>query len=202
VLLALEARRRTGTGQLVETRMNEAMLSMLTAPTSVYVMAGLDGYRAGEQYPFAIYRCADGYLGVSILTQSHWVGLCELMERSDLCDHPRYRTGVERADLEVAAELKAIIAAWIVDKPALATFERAQAMRVPIAIVPSPSEVLASAQYADRAYWVEVDDPDLGHLRLPGSPFRMASGGFAAFAPARPFGADTDVVLAQIGASQ
>jgi CoA:oxalate CoA-transferase len=202
VLLALEARRRIGTGQLVETRMNEALLSMLTAPTSMYVMAGLDGYRAGEQYPFAIYRCADGYLGVSILTQSHWVGLCRLMERDDLCDHPRYRTGVERADLEVAAELKAIIAEWIIDKPAAATFERAQAMRVPIAIVPSPSEVLASAQYADRDYWVEVDDGELGHLRLPGNPFRVANGGFAEFAPARRFGADTDAVLADAGVRQ
>jgi CoA:oxalate CoA-transferase len=198
VLLALAARTRIGTGQLVETRMNEALLSMLTAPTSVYVMAGLDGYRAGEDYPFAIYRCADGYLGVSILTQAHWVGLCTLMERPDLCDHPRYRTGVERADPQAASELKEIIAAWIVDKPAVATFERGQAMRVPVAIVPSPSEVLASPQYAARDYWVDTDDNELGPLRLPGNPFRYANGGFAPFVPARPFGADTDAVLAGV----
>jgi CoA:oxalate CoA-transferase len=199
VLLALAARSRTGRGQLVETRMNEALLSMLAFPTSVYVMAGLDGFRAGEDYPFAIYRCADGYLGVSILTQAHWVGLCALMERPDLCDHPRYRTGVERADPEVAAELKDVIAAWIADQPAVATFERGQATRVPIAIVPSPSEVLASPQYAARDYWVDVDDGELGRLRLPGNPFRLAGGGFAPFASARPFGADTDAVLSSIG---
>jgi crotonobetainyl-CoA:carnitine CoA-transferase CaiB-like acyl-CoA transferase len=199
VLLALAARSRVGTGQLVETRMNEVMLSMLTWPTSMYVMAGLDGYRAGEEYPFAIYRCADGYLGVSILTQAHWVGLCALIERPDLCDHPRYRTGVERADPEVASELKQIIAAWILDKPAVATFERGQATRVPVAIVPSPSEVLASPQYAARDYWVAVDDDELGHLRLPGNPFRLANGGFAPFTPAHPFGADSDAVLTSIG---
>ena len=198
VLLALAARERIGTGQLVETRMNETLLSMLTWPTSMYVMAGLDGYRAGELYPFAIYRCADGYLGVSILTQAHWIGLCQLMERPDLCDHPRYRTGVERADLDVAAELKAIITEWIADKPALATFERGQAIRVPIAIVPSPTEVLASAHYAARNYWLEIDDAELGPLRLPGHPFRLANGGFAPFAPARSFGADSDAVLTSI----
>jgi CoA:oxalate CoA-transferase len=171
---------------------------MLTWPTSMYVMAGLDGYRAGELYPFAIYRCADGYLGVSILTQGHWVGLCQLMERPDLCDHPRYRTGVERADLDVAAELKEIITEWIADKPAFATFERGQAIRVPIAIVPSPTDVLASAQYAARAYWLDIDDPELGPLRLPGLPFRFAHDGFAPFAAARAFGADTDAVLSSI----
>jgi CoA:oxalate CoA-transferase len=199
VLLALAARTRIGTGQLVETRMNEALLSMLTAPTSVYVMAGLDGFRAGEEYPFAIYACADGYLGVSILTQAHWIGLCALMERPDLCDHPRYRSGVERAVPDAAAELKEIIAAWIIDKPAMATFERGQAMRVPIAIVPSPSEVLASPQYAARDYWVDTDDAELGQLRLPGNPFRYANGGFAPFAPARSIGADTGSVLTSIG---
>jgi crotonobetainyl-CoA:carnitine CoA-transferase CaiB-like acyl-CoA transferase len=199
VLLALAARTRIGTGQLVETRLNEALLSMLTAPTSIYVMAGLDGFRAGEEYPFAIYRCADGYLGVSILTQAHWIGLCALMERPDLRDHPRYRTGVERADPEAAAELKEIITAWIVDKPGVATFERGQAMRVPVAIVPAPSEVLASPQYAARDYWVESDDAELGHLRLPGNPFRYAEGGFAPFVPARSAGADSDAVLTSVG---
>jgi crotonobetainyl-CoA:carnitine CoA-transferase CaiB-like acyl-CoA transferase len=120
------------------------------------------------------------------------------MERRDLCDHPRYRTGVERANLEVAAELKQIITEWIADKPALATFERGQAIRVPVAIVPSPTEVLASPQYAARHYWVDIDDADLGPLRLPGHPFRLANGGFAPFAPARSFGADSDAVLPSV----
>lgn len=202
VLLALRARRSTGRGQLVEVPLVEALLSQLTAPTSIFVMYGLDGYRAGDGYPYAIHRCADGYLGVSILTQGHWSGLCRLMDRPDLADDPRFRTGVERADPVVAAELDRIIAAWIADQPAVGTFERGQALRVPIAIVPSPTEVLASPQYAARGWWVEDDDPDLGPLRLPGTPFRFADGGFAPFRRARALGVDTDAVLDAVGVAR
>lgn len=198
VLLALTARRTTGCGQLVEVCLNETYLHLLTLPTVVATYAGVDMPRMGDGYPYGIYRCADGHLGVSVLTQPQWVGLCRLMGRDDLTDHPRYRTGVERADPAVAAELDAIITAWIADQRAEATFHAAQALRVPIVIVPSPTEVLASPHYAARDYWVDVDDEELGPLRLPSAPYRLASGALAAFRPAPSAGADTAAVLSAV----
>lgn len=196
-LLALRARRHTGRGQLVETRMNEAFLSMLTAPTSLYVMAGLDGYRTGDGYPYAIHRCADGHLGVSILTQTHWTGLCELMGTPELADDPRFASGVQRADPAVAAELDARIAAWAAEQRAEDVFERGQAMRVPVAVVPAPAEVLTSPQYAARGYWHDIVDPDLGPLRLPGHPFRFRDGGTVDPGPA-PHRGEHDAVFSAL----
>ncbi len=198
VLLAIAARRRTGEGQLVEVSMNEALVHMLTAPTVFFSYTGIDMPRMGDGYPFGIYPCADGYLGVSILTQGHWDGLCRLMGRDDLRDDPRYRTGVERADPVVAAEIDAAITEWVAGQAAHETFHRAQAMRVPVTIVASPTEVLASPQYEARGYWVDYDDADLGRLRLPKAPFRLASDAFAPFGPAHHLGADTDAVLGSI----
>ncbi len=195
-LLALRARRRTDRGQLVEVPLNEAFVHMLTAPTVVFSFAGADLPRMGDGFPYAIYPCADGYLGVNVLTQSHWVGLCRLMGREDLIDDPRYRTGVERAAPAAAAELDAIISQWAARQPASATFHAAQATRTPITIVPSPREVLDSPQYAARDYWVEDETPGLGHFRLPGAPFQLASGALAPFRPAHDVGADSAEVLA------
>ena len=63
---------------------------------------------------------------------------------------PAYRTGVERADPAVAAELDAIVAE-LDRRPAGASRpSTGQAMRVPITIVASPTEVLASPQYEAR----------------------------------------------------
>ena len=193
VLLALSVRRRDGRGQLVEVAAQEALIHMLTLPTVVYSFAGIELPRMGDGYPFGIYPCADGYLGVHILTQGHWIGLCQLMGRSDLVDHPRYRTGVERADPTVAAELDAVIAEWVRTQPADATFHAAQAIRCAITIVPGPLAVLASAQYAARDFWVTDDDPERGPLRLPGTPYQLASDAFAPFRPATP-AADPEVV--------
>jgi crotonobetainyl-CoA:carnitine CoA-transferase CaiB-like acyl-CoA transferase len=198
VLLALAARRRSGQGQLVEVSMNEALVHLLPAPSVFFSFTGVDLPRLGDEFPFAIYPCADSYLGVSILTQAHWIGLCQLMGRDDLVDHPRYRTGVERADPVVATEIDVIVAEWIAGQPAHETFHRAQAMRVPITIVASPTEVLASPQYEARGYWADDEDAEFGPLRLPGTPFRLASGAFAPFRSAPRPGADTDAVLAPI----
>jgi crotonobetainyl-CoA:carnitine CoA-transferase CaiB-like acyl-CoA transferase len=200
-VLAVAARRRSGEGQLVDVSRNEALVHLLTLPTVFFSYAGIDMPRMGDGYPFGIYRCADGYLGVSILTQGHWEGLCRLMGRADLLDDPRYRTGVERADPQVAKEIDAVIAEWAAGQHAHATFHEGQATRVPVAIVASPTEVLASAQYEARQYWVDYDDDGLGPLRLPGTPFKLASGAFAPFRPAVAAGADTDELLSIIEAN-
>ena len=192
-VLALAARRRSGRGQLVEVPLVEAFVHQLTLPTVVHSFSGVDMPRLGDGFPFGIYPAADGHLGINVLTQSHWTGLCRLMGREDLVDHPRYRTGVERADPEVAAELDAVVREWAATQPADATFHAAQAMRTPVTPVPAPSAVLASAHYAARGYW--VDD---GDVRLPSTPFRLASGAFAPLRPACRPGADTDDVLATL----
>ena len=117
------------------------------------------------------------------------------MGREDLLTNPRFLSGAERADPEVAAEITRLIGERIAGKPAQATFEEAQALRVPIAIIPSPSEVLASPHYRERGYWIDDDDPELGEIRLPGHPFELACGGFALFRRAPAFGADTASLL-------
>jgi formyl-CoA transferase len=195
-VLALAARRRSGEGQIVDVSINEALVHLLTLPTVFFSYAGVDMPRMGDGYPFGIYPCADGYLGVSILTQGHWDGLCQLMGRPDLVDHPRYRTGLERANPEIAAEIDVIIAEWAAGQPAHETFHAGQAIRAPVAIVPSPTQVLASPQYEARHYWVDYDDSEFGPVRLPGTPFQLASDAFAPFTPAPALGADTDDIVA------
>jgi crotonobetainyl-CoA:carnitine CoA-transferase CaiB-like acyl-CoA transferase len=109
VLLALAARRRDGRGQLVEVALNEAFVHFLTTPTAFHSYTGTDMPRMGDGYPYGIYRCADGHLGISILTQPQWEALCELMDRADLVTDPRFRSGAERADPAVAEEIDGII---------------------------------------------------------------------------------------------
>ena len=70
VLLAPPPVSRDGGGQLVEVAVQEVLVDLLAAPTVVHSFAGADMPRLGDNYPFGIYRCADGYLGVNILHQS------------------------------------------------------------------------------------------------------------------------------------
>jgi CoA:oxalate CoA-transferase len=195
--LALRSRRTSGVGQLVEVPRQEALLSLLAFPTTLFAWLGVDEVRIGDRYPFAIVACADGHLGVSILTQRHWEALCRFMERPDLLERPDLADGALRT--LAAGEITDELRAWFADKPALATFEAAQAMRVPVSIIPAPAEVLASPQYESRGYWLEVKDPQLGPLRLPGPLYNASEGTFASFRPAPRVGQHSAEVLDELG---
>jgi crotonobetainyl-CoA:carnitine CoA-transferase CaiB-like acyl-CoA transferase len=199
VVLALTARRRSGRGQVVDVAHGEALLSLLAFPTTVFAFLGRDDVRIGDRHPYGIYPCADGHLGVSILTQRHWEGLCQLMEQPDLVADPRFADGDLRALPDAVAAIDEIITAWLADRPAQPTFEAAQAMRVPVSIIPSPQQVLASAHYEARGYWHEHLDALLGPLRLPGNPFQAGPGTFAPFTPAPRYGGATAAQLDALG---
>jgi crotonobetainyl-CoA:carnitine CoA-transferase CaiB-like acyl-CoA transferase len=196
--LALRARRLTGTGQLVDVSRQEAMLSLLAFPTALFAWLGVDSMRMGDGYPFAIVECADGHLGVSILTQRHWDGLCRFMGRPDLLERADLADSAARAQPTAIATIMGELTAFFADKPAQPTFEAAQAMRVPIAIIPSPAQVLASAQYDARGYWLQAKHPRLGGLRLPGPPYQASAGTFAPYRPAPSLGQHSNQVLDEL----
>jgi crotonobetainyl-CoA:carnitine CoA-transferase CaiB-like acyl-CoA transferase len=196
--LALRWRRISGVGQLVEVPRQEGLLSLLAFPTTLFAWLGVDEVRIGDRYPFMIVACADGHLGVSILTQRHWEALCRFMERPDLLHRPHLATSSLRARPEAVEEIMGELRPWFADKPALPTFEAGQAMRVPLSIIPSPAEVLESPQYRSRGYWLECQDPRLGPLRLPGPPYRASPGTFAAFRSAPRVGQHTGEVLDEL----
>ena len=75
----------------------------------------------------------------------------------------------------------------------------AQAMGVPVTIIPSPHQVLDSAQYAARGFWNDHTDGVLGPLRLPGPPYPAGAGTFAPFRDAPRWGEDTAAVLGRVG---
>ena len=199
VLLALAARRRSGRGQLVEVPEQEALLSLLPFPTAMFAYLGHDHGRLGDRHPYGIYPCADGHLGVSILTQGHWEALCRLMDRADLAEDPRLTDGELRAQPDAVARIDAAITAWAADKVAQPTFEAAQARGVPVTIIPSPGQVLDSAQYEARGFWNDHNDGVLGPLRLPGPPYPAGAGTFAPFRDAPRWGEDTAAVLGRVG---
>jgi CoA:oxalate CoA-transferase len=199
VLLALAARRRWGIGQLVEVPEQEALLSLLPFPTAMFAYLGHDHGRLGDRHPYGIYSGSDGHLGVSILTQGHWEALCRLMDRPDLADDPGLADGDLRARPDAVARIDAAITAWVADKAAQRTFEAGQAMGVPVTIIPSPRQVLGSAQYEARGFWHDHPDGVLGPLRLPGPPYPAGVGTFAPFRDAPRWGEDTAAVLDRLG---
>ena len=122
-------------------------------------------------YPAGIYRCKEGWLGVTALLASQWQTFCRLLELPELAAEPRYTVSLERlADADL---LDSRIAPALLQRTAEEWFHLGQKGRVPLAMVPTVVELLASEQFQHRRAFLDFEIA--GHtFAAPAIPFRLS----------------------------
>jgi crotonobetainyl-CoA:carnitine CoA-transferase CaiB-like acyl-CoA transferase len=185
-LLALEARERTGEGQVVDISVQESLLTILGNIPILYshlaTVARRIGSRHHRTHPTAIWPCRDGYIGIAAQTPQQWEALCLLVDRPELLIDPRFTTGVQRA--ERADELDAALLPWFLERTRQEVMLACQARRIPVGMGCTMPEVLADAQYAATGFFQDIHHPNTGTVRYPGGAFHVSSAaGVCARAP-------------------
>lgn len=99
-------------------------------------------------YPMGIYRCREGWLGITVVTPQQWAGLCELIGMDDLAHHPDYHMGPDR--LRYADTLEPRLSAAFAADTAAHWFARGLELKLPFAIVPDMAGVLSTQAFRDR----------------------------------------------------
>jgi crotonobetainyl-CoA:carnitine CoA-transferase CaiB-like acyl-CoA transferase len=202
VMVALRDRDRTGAGQVIDLAIIEPIMMMLGGQITAWDQLGQvqprTGNRSANNAPRNVYRSRDGvWLAVSTSSQNIAERVLRLVGRPDLAERPWFGTGRERA--EHADELDAAVGGWIGARDAgtvTEAFERAQAAVAPVYNVRG---IVADPQYAALGTVTEIDDPDLGRLRMQNVLFRLSQNAGAIRWAGRRHGADTDAVLAELG---
>ena len=202
VMAALEARRATGRGQVIDLALIEPLLMLLGPQISAFDQLGevqpRTGNRSVNNAPRNIYQAADGrWLAVSTSSQSIAERVLRLVGRPDLVAEPWFATGRGRA--AHADELDAIVGGWIAARQSaevMALFEDAQAAIAPVYDV---RDIFSDPQYAALGTIVEVPDEDLGHLKMQDQLFRMSATPGRIRWSGRSHGHDTAAVLAAVG---
>lgn len=201
ILLALLARARGGRGQHVDVAMLDGQVSLLTYLAGAWLNAGVEPPRVGNRHlsvaPYSAYRAADGWFNLAVANDALWLNFCELLERPDLRDDPRFATNpgrvahVEALDAALAPVLAArTVAEWV------ATFDAAG---IPAGPVLSVAQVLAHPQLAARDMVPELPHPTLGTVRGTGVPVRLSETPGAARTAPPGLGQHTDEVLGELG---
>ena len=149
--------------------------------------------RLRPTFPMGIYPCKDGWIGVTALTPAQWLSLCELLDMRELAQEPRYRLTVER--MNDADRIEAEMKPRFLARTAAEWFHRGQAMRIPLALVPTTAELPEVDQYAARGAFVTIEDGRLGEFTAPNTPFRLFATPPAGGGRAPGLGADTAAVL-------
>jgi len=178
LLVALEHRRRTGDGQLVEATMVEAALNAAADQTLEWQaygrLLGRDGNRGPVAAPQNLYACRgdDHWIALAVVTAEHWRALVDLLGRPAWAVDPALAThaGRRAAHDAIDAELSRWCAA--ADRDALVA--RLLAAGIPAAPVLHPRDAAANPQMAARRFFALEAHPVTGTHALPGLPMLVS----------------------------
>ena len=214
-LAAIEQRRHTGEGQLVEVPMIDVVLNVTAEQTIEHSAYGQELLRQGNRGPHAApqgaYRCGptepdgedtDDWVALAVATDEQWQALAKVVddagEPGGWAADPALATAAGRH--AAADRLDVGLARWCGARDAATVLDVLRAAGVPAEpVVPAH---LADRQqlFTARGYFEEVDHPVVGRKRYPSLPIRLASHTGPWFTrPAPLLGQHNDEVLAELG---
>jgi len=190
VAFALLARERSGEGQHVDVALQEAMVMPNMATASMAKMTGYRGQRSGaffrqtKSVQREIWPCKDGWVSFALRGGPARVpGLVAMVaymaehgmasEKLRAMDWKAYNHNLLSQD-EVDA-LSREFGGFFLTKTMTELFQAACARNLMLAPANTAREILASDQLAARGFFVDVEHPGRGTLRLPGPFARTTS---------------------------
>ena len=167
-LAALQARERSGKGQVVDSALYEAVLQVMESVVPEYALMGLVRQRSGSILPRIapsnVYACQDGEYMIGGNGDTIFARLCAAMGQPELASDPRFATHVARGERQ--AELDDLINRWTATR----TIEEVEALMiehsVPAGRVYTGREMLADPHFAARQAIATVEHPVHGELKM------------------------------------
>jgi CoA:oxalate CoA-transferase len=205
ILAALQARKETGRGRIIDVSMLRGQLAMLSYQA---VYAYLNGTAPGPQgaahdsiATYRSFRSADGReLVVTANTPRMWEGLCRVLGVGELTSDERFTDAVSR--LRNKEDLWAILEARFATRPAAEWVDLLSAASVPVAPVKNVLEALGDAQAAGDGSIVAVRNGEACFENVA-TPIRFLNTDDVEPAYPPGLGADTvDILTGELGLSR
>jgi len=176
VLMALEARHRTGRGQRVETSLLEGQLAMLSYHLTRFFSSGeVPGPSGSGALASPIYRAfkaSDDWIVISAFNDRMYRDLCGALGRSEWADDPRFSDARQRADHR---DLLIGMIGEVMAKDSVAHWQsRLKAAGVPCSPINRIDKAVAEEQVRARDMIVQLELPGLGPIRMAGLPLKFS----------------------------
>ncbi len=159
ILLALEARHRTGAGQLVDVSMLDAMISAMASNYAQFLGSGVVPVPIGTGYtnivPYRSFPTADEDIVIAVASPKLWQDFCAAIDRPQWIDDPRFATNPLR--VRNRAELEPRIAEIFRGGTCASWIGKLTARGVPCTPVCTLAEVAANSQTSVREMFPPVD---------------------------------------------
>jgi crotonobetainyl-CoA:carnitine CoA-transferase CaiB-like acyl-CoA transferase len=201
LLAALEHRRRTGEGRLIEVAQIEVAAAVTAEPMNGIVRPR-DGNRQ-RGYCQGVYPtdADDVWVALSVRDDHDWSALVDAMGRPGLLEDERFATGDRRAAAHDAFDQ--VVAAWTRTQSSANIVAALQEREMAAEEVIKPEGMYDVPQLDARRYYEDYQRPITGRHRYPGWPFRITPGPARhhRFAPPT-LGQHNDEILTGLGLSR
>jgi len=170
VLAALHERQRTGTGTVVRTSLFAAAVAASTFQGTRFTVAGEVPGPTGNHHaaiaPYGTFRCADGLVQIAVASERLWQAFRAYAGLS--AEDPRWATPASRLtnrqaltgeiELAFAARTRETIVSDLLG------------LGIPAGRIAAMDEVFSAPPVRDNGMVIEVDQPGVGRIGLPGPP--------------------------------
>jgi crotonobetainyl-CoA:carnitine CoA-transferase CaiB-like acyl-CoA transferase len=192
---------QSGLGQVIDLAIIEPILMVLGPQPILYDQLGLVlrrmGNTSGTNAPRNTYKTRDDrWVAISASALRIAEQTMRAVGHPEVIDEPWFATASGRA--QHGAELDEMVSAWVGEhdlKEVLATFEGAGSAIAPIYDI---KQVMADPQYAALKTFIDIEDEELGPMRMQNVAFRMSETPGKVRFTGRKLGQDNHEVYAEL----
>jgi succinyl-CoA:(S)-malate CoA-transferase subunit B len=201
VMVALRARERTGSGQVIDIGLYESIFRILDELAPAYDRDGIVRERMGPQtvnaVPHSHYRTRDGkWVALACTSDRMFARLAALMGRAELAGDGRFGTIAKR---EAARdEVDRLAADWVAGHDRAELLALCESGEVPCGPVYAIDEIFEDSHYRARGNIAAVEDSRIGTVAVPNVVPRLTDtpGEIDSLGP--PLGADLREIFATL----
>lgn len=178
VLGALHYAQKTGIGQKVDIALVDSIVSVMQIINQIYLIGGRVPGRTGNAYestaPYDTFPTKDGErVVIGVANDKFWKQLCEMMGREDLINHPDMQKNGDR--VKNRDKIKPIVSAWSQTKTSKELVSQLLEAGIPTAPIYDVKQVSEDPHIAGaREMFVEIEDPEVGKIRVTNSHIKMS----------------------------
>ena len=202
IVTALLGKQLHGVGQALDVSLYGSQIFLQSWEIT---QTSLSGLRPPRAYPghnlvgglYGSYDTADGSLVMVGVGEVRWPGFCRSMGLEELLEDPRFKVHKDREAHR--AELVEIVRARLKEKTTKEWMPLLEANDIMCAPVQTYQEVLDDKQAWENGYITTLDYPDLGPIKVAGSPVRMNEMTVGPQGPPPEIGQHTEEILLEAG---
>ena len=197
-LAALEERRQSGIGQLIDLSSHDCAVSYLFLFLSPWFVNGIVPARQGNRHltcaPWNAYRCAAGWVQVSTSTDPQWATMARLCGHPELGSDPRFSTTTQR--MRRIDDVDAVVESWTRQHCVADVVAALSVAGIPAAPIATLDDLLEDPQFLAREMLVHVKRADLD-VATSGSVYKLSASPLRAVSAAPALGTHTEAVLSE-----